>query len=419
MVRAKWGWKPSHIVIAAVMVLSTLIPLLKAQPASAAILPEREIKMSSSANGATGVTYHVEFNIGTSTAIQGIVVDFCSNTPIIGDTTCTKTAGLVPDLNGAGSVTVSGQSSTAGGNLSTFTSATVGGTNDSQLTLNAASAVSMTAGTAAFFDITTVTNPTNVNTAFFARIYTFATDTASNAYTVASPGTYVDAGGIALSTAAQITVTAKVAERLVFCVYTTGDGNDCDNNAGSAINLGDTNGVLSPSGAFVNAFSTVAGADNDTGTRFSITTNASFNAIVRMTGTTLTSGSNTITANTAATASSPGNEQFGLCLYEQSGGAGNLSIDTLYDGDSAGNTSTACSGTTNTAGGGSTGGDNSAAFAFDSSGSGTTSLYGDEIATKPAGDFSTARLSFLGNISNTTEAGIYTTTLTFIATGTY
>jgi hypothetical protein len=197
-----------------------------------------------------------------------------------------------------------------------------------------------------------------------------------------------------------------VQERLVFCVYTTGVGDDCvgGDETGNAIILGDTNGVLDPGGAFVNKEA-----------KFSVTTNATSNAVVNIKGTTLTSGGNSITANTAATASVPGSEQFGLCVY-QSAGTG-MTIDTLYDGDLAGNTSTDCTGTTDTAGTGTPGGDNSAEFAFDTAS--TTGTYGDTIVTKPAGAYSTATFAFIGNISNTTEAGIYTTVLTFIATGSY
>jgi hypothetical protein len=229
-----------------------------------------------------------------------------------------------------------------------------------------------------------------------------------------------------MSTAAQITVTAKVAERIVFCVYTTGDSDSCGENAGTgddksgtAITLGDNNGVLSPAGPFVSAYN--ATPTPDEGTRFSITTNASQGATVRLKGYTLATGpngtGNTITPNVAANASSPGNEQFGLCVDPD--GASGLSIDTVYDGDPTDNDFVECAATTNTAGSGNTGGAGTAEFAFDDTGTGTTSLYGDSLATKIAGDYSTGKISFIGNISNSTEAGIYTTILTFIATGVY
>jgi hypothetical protein len=366
--------------------------------ASAALLSPRLIRMSSSAQGAAATTYHVEFRFGQTGNVGGIVVDFCDNSPIIGDTTCTNPTGF------SSGTTVTAQSNGAGADISTFTTVTAEGNG---VSISNATPVNMTATNVdVSFDITNVTNPTTANHTFYARIYTFATQAAAQAYTIATPGTYLDAGGIALSTAEQITITSRVQERLVFCVYTSGAGDNCTggDETGNAIILGDTNGVLDPTGPYVNKDA-----------KFSITTNAQSNAVVNVKGTTLTSGGNTIDANATATASNAGTEQFGLCVY-QSAGSG-MTIDTLYDGDLAGNTSTDCTGTTDTAGTGTPGGNNNSEFAFDTAS--TTGTYGDTIVTKPAGNYSTGTFAFIGNIANTTEAGIYTTVLTFIATGSY
>jgi hypothetical protein len=409
-------WKFGRILVAAVLVAATVLPLVHTPKAQAAILTNREIKMSSSATSATSTTYHVEFDVGSTTAIQGIVVAFCANTPIIGDTTCSTATGL--DLNGAGSVAVSGQSGAGAGlvNLSTFTTATMLDS-DRTISLTAASAVTPSAvGDTAYFDITTVTNPSTLGS-FYARIYTYATNTAANNYSAATPGTYVDAGGVALSTAAQITVTAKVAERIIFCVYTDStdpdyNDNDCDSQQGTGVSLGDTNGVLDPSGPFV-----------DKNAKYTITTNASQGAIIRLKGTTLTKGGDTITAigSTPTTTNTGGTEQFGLCSYRLTSTTSGLTVDEVYNGGTA--SETACGTTSQTAGTGSTGGTGSptqAEFAFDTNATdGTGSLYGDTLATKTAGNYSTGIIAFVGNISNSTEAGIYTTLLTFIATGTY
>lgn len=396
-------WKPSRILVAFLLFFATALPIFSTENADAAILPNRLIRISSSAASATSVTYHVEFDVGSSGNVQGIVIDFCDETPIIGDTTCSAPAGF--DLTGGSTVAVSGQSDGTGGtaNLSTFTTAAAANSGRT-LTLTAAAPVSLTANDTAYFDITTVTNPNTTNEAFFARIYTYATSAAASGYSVATPGAYVDAGGVALSTAQQITVTAKVAERLVFCVYTIGVGDNCEggDESGSNVVLGDDNGVLSPLGPFVNREA-----------KYSITTNASGDAVVTFKGATLTSGLNTIDAigATPATVTSGGAEQFGLCVFESSGSG--MTIDAVYDGGAG----SECSGTTQTAGTTSTGGDNSAEFAFDVTEAATT--YGDVLATKPAGDYSTGVLVLASNISNSTEAGIYTTVLTFIATGTY
>ncbi|MDB5186197.1 MAG: hypothetical protein JWL85_720, partial [Candidatus Saccharibacteria bacterium] len=208
-----------------------------------------------------------------------------------------------------------------------------------------------------------------------------------------------------------ITVTSKVQERLTFCVYTTGTGNNCTTKSGTAVTLGDDNGVLYPTGPFV-----------DKSAKFSVSTNSTGSAIVRVKGPTLTSGGNTITSigGTPTSVVGGGTEQFGFCAYESAASTPAMSIQTTYDGAS-GVPAGECAGTSQTAGTNTTGGQGTGAeFAYDTNTTdGTGSTYGDLLATKPAGDFSTVTMSFIGNISNSTEAGIYTTTLTFIATGTY
>lgn len=411
------------LTVAAILFAASLVPLLTRQQANAyGLVASRSITMSTSAASATSVTYHVRFDVATAGALGGIVVEFCDNSPIIGDTTCGAIAGF--DI---GTPTVSGQSDGSGTdfdgvtddcNLSALTTAAdLGNTNHTLALTDATGTGSLSVGATCFFDLTTVTNPSTANHSFYARIYTYASNTNALGYTLADPeavGPMVDAGGIALSTAAQITVTAKVQERLTFCVFTT-DGtpaNTCGATtpvSGTAISLGDDNGVLNENEAFVNKEP-----------QFSIYTNASSGAIVRAKATgTLTSGSFNITAiaagNGTGTTSSPGSEQFGFCLYESTGSL--MTIAAPYDD------TTDCAGTTDTAGNapGSGGGDNGATFAFDTTtaGENLTTTYGDVVATKPAGVFSSAIMPFMANIATTTEPGIYTATMTFIATGTY
>ena len=110
-----------------------------------------------------------------------------------------------------------------------------------------------------------------------------------------------------------------------------------------------------------------------------------------------------------AAASSAGTEQFGMCLF-QSTGAGLTLPNATYSNAN-------CNTTTQTSGTGSTGGVGTAQFGFNTTN--TLGANGDTIATKPAGSSSTATMAFVGNVAYTTEAGIYQTTLTYIATGQY
>lgn len=368
---------------------------------SALQVSDRYIKMSSSANGSLaagqGVSYEVGFEVETTGNIQGVVVDFCSNTPIIGDS-CTAPTGFT-----VGTPTVA----TSGGANVGLSGSWTAASNNSGRTLSITNGTggSVSANTDVIFTLSTATNPTNVNTTFYARILTFATTGDVTTWLGTANGSstagVVDSGGVALSTAAQITVTAKVQETLTFCVYT--DATLCA-NGGTAVGLGDTNGVLSTSGPFV-----------DKTTKYDIATNASSGAVVRFKAGLPTSGGNTLaTISTTGAASSAGTTQFGLCSYVASGA--NLTIDTVYDG-AAGAPAAECSGTTQSAGTGTPGGHNSALFAFDTTAAGTT--FGDDLATATAGPTSTGRIAYIGNVSATQPAGIYVSTFNFIATGTY
>ncbi|HSW80570.1 MAG TPA: hypothetical protein VLG47_07375, partial [Candidatus Saccharimonadales bacterium] len=109
--------------------------------------------------------------------------------------------------------------------------------------------------------------------------------------------------------------------------------------------------------------------------------------------------------------STPGTSQFGLCTYEATGT--NLTPNSNYDGSNAGPT---CASTTQTAGTGGTGGDGSSKFAFRTQ---AQSTFGDTIASEAAGTTSQGVIAFLGNVSTSQTAGIYSSNLIFIATGTY
>lgn len=405
------------LTLAALLFLASLVPLLTLQTADAyALLGPRAIKMSDSAGAATNVTYEVSFDVTTAGNVGGIVVTFCQGSPIIGDTTCVVPAGF--DLNGSG---IANLSSGAGNvDLTGFTGATSdldssGATTHNTLILTNGTPDATAASDTATFEITGVDNPTASNTTFYARIYTYDTNTEATGYTLANPdvaGASIDAGGIALSTANQITITSKVQERLTFCVYTTATfttttDNNCTAKSGSTVSLGDTNGVLDSAGEFV-----------DKSAYYSVTTNAAGEAAIRMKGDTLeltpacAAASCRIEAiGGTAAVTTAGTEQFGVCNYQRDGAG--LVTSAPYTGGAG----TECSSTTQSAGTGSFGGAGSATFAFDTTVANTT--YGQQIASKPAGAFSTGNLVFIGNISDTTEPGIYTTTLTFVATGTY
>lgn len=391
---------PISRTLAIVFILANLLPLATFGVAEAAYgqVSTRSIDMSNSVAGAASTSYDVTFTTATAGAIEGLVIDFCDNDPIIGDA-CTYTSGQSTVTSSATTSAVTGPSN---GTFTVYSNAS-----PLIVLVDSTASTSVVSGTVVNFTLSGITNPnysactggTVPNCTFYARVFTYTTPAGAEANTGgATIGTPTDAGGIALSTNAQITITSKVQEQLSFCVYTSA----ACTTGGAAVALGNTNGVLSSSGPYV-----------DKNTKYDISTNAAHGAIVRMEGGTLTSGSSTITAiGSTATASSAGSAQFGMCNYESSGS--NLTMSayaTYYSGG------TCQAQTTQTAGTGSTGGAGSATFGFNTTN--TLSTYGDPISADAAGGVSTGTIAFIANIPTTQTAGIYTTTLTFIATGTY
>jgi len=403
MSKVKYYKQQKYLIGAIFFATSIVVPSLATQIASAYGLPtSRSVKMSSSQISATAVKYTVTFTPSGSSTVKSLAVDFCGNTPIIGDT-CTAPAGF----------TLATPTISAGGTPAGISSWTVGALNSGRtLTLTNATGLTFASGTPVSFEINGVTNP-NTSGTFYARILTFPNDTTSNfatGYTDTNQSTNVptDAGGVAMSTADQIVIQSKVQERIIFCVYTSAASfTTC--SAVSTTNpvlLGDSNGVLS------NILPSINKA-----TKYNITTNASNNVIIRAKANTLTSGSFNINpvagGDATGAAYASGTEQYGFCTYADSGSQ----TTTGFTAQSPYNSGT-CSGTVD---GQSAGNNGTASFGFDTTtaNNNLTSTYGSPIATKTAGDFTTGVIAFLGSISNTTEPGIYTSNVTLIATGSY
>lgn len=468
----------SRFAVAVLLLLLGFTPLLSKMRVAAYDLPSaRFIQMSSSAYGTnpngdgTDVVYQVGFTTnqgGASATIGAVVIEFCQNSPIIGDT-CTAPTGFDANAHTGSNTTV--VIDPGGSAITDFQKSTTNATaNRVVLTRTGGPAAVATAQNIRVQlgnpDATSngVTNPSilqannTYNSTFYARIVTFEAEAGAFEYEAddiddaADDTDYsgtddnqtdygydahevVEAGGIALSTAEQITITARVPERITFCVFTQDDTvapNSCgtgagaaDDLGGNAVTLGNENGVLDFTGPYV-----------DKTAQYSIATNASLDVAIRARGTTLKRdpscpdgptqacsidaiGGGTVEANSVA-----GTEQFGFCSYESAGtpsaGLGGLAIEAEYDGDDGAGLADDCASTTQTAGAAPTGGvgaNGDSSFAFIEAD--VTSTYGDLFAIKEPGVFSTGVIAFVGNIALVTEPGIYTTTLTFIATGTY
>jgi len=352
----------------------------------------RSITMSSSTPSATGVTYAVTFTPVTNETHPDVLVDFCSNDPLVGDS-CTATSGT--DTPSFASAAATG-----------WTLTTIGSGRGVKLVT---STVSFTGGTPVTITITNVTNPSVSGTlgSFYGRILDYANGGAGT-NTSASPGSYVDWGGIALSTTVNISITAKVFETLSFCVYNS----SCGTAASLALGATST-GALNTGTSYVNS-----------GASYTLATNAAHSVTVTMTGQTLcsavvvnftncpTGGSTSTISAMGATAiiSAVGTSQFGMCAYN--GGNGSLTIASTYNDT----TGTHCNGiTTGTYAG-------SSLFGFNDTGSsgGTNNTAGSTVmsTTGPLAS-TTGNFTFLGNIASTTPAGIYTSNLNMVATGSF
>jgi hypothetical protein len=413
-------------------VSSTLLALTyKAMPVQAGDVTSRKITMASSEENLE-TNYDIDFTIPAGTTVGAILIEFCDNNPIP-NTACVfnavgddipqvdSSAGNIATEDGTDVATLSGGMTTC-----TDISLTAPGAG-SQFLLLTCDVAEAFAGSVTFHaqinDIDNPSNatdsPTNPNAGFYARAYVYSvinpTPPTIGTGEVASPTNQVHNGGIALSTAEQLTITARVQEVLEFCVGDTSTvaatGDDCTDISGNDIDMGvlnfsalntasveDSNGFAmvrtnAVSGVVVDYFAN-NGNGNDNG-----------DAGTEVDGHLAVSGQNCDFAATAtdqcinsvgttAAALTAGTENFGMAATSVSTVGGglttNLTRDVQYDYTGANE------------------------FAFDGTGAtdrlaSSASVVDDEMLV----------LDWQGTAQITTPTGIYSTVLTFIATPTF
>lgn len=194
------------------------------------------------------------------------------------------------------------------------------------------------------------------------------TNPAAGNYTLAIGGTMADSGSVAINIIAddQVAVSGTVSESMSFSLGAT------------SVALGTLSSSAVTSGSHT----------------VTLATNAASGMVLTYSGTTLTSGANTITAMSTAAASSVGTEQFGINAKDNT--TPNVGLE--------------CSGT--------------APIAAAATGYATVDNFkfvsGETILSSAAGINSTScTISYIANILGSTEAGSYTTTLTYTATATF
>jgi hypothetical protein len=195
--------------------------------------------------------------------------------------------------------------------------------------------------------------------------------TTPGSYTIAISGSFGDAGDITVNVLSnsQVSITATVPQSLTFSV----SDNSISFGSLSAVAARHASGTANGQSTEVEAHNLIVG------------TNAANGYTMTVAGNTLTSGANTITAiGSSNTASSVGTEQFGMRMTA-SGGSGAVSAPYAAAG-----------------------------FALD------TAAFPDIVATASGSSANTTYSArYIANITSNTEAGSYTSTLTYVATANF
>ncbi len=338
--------------------------------ATAGVLGTRSSTLNNSKGAATNVTSTFLVTPGTSATIKGVKFSLCTS-PLL-SVSCASPAGATLAAATAGS-----QLKNAGAITNPYASPAYTSTTDVCFTNATGNAFNGSSDTFTF-PLQVISLPTAVNTQFYFREQTFSSADCTT--------TAVDFGGFAESTTQQLSVTASVQENLAFCV-----GNA--NPSGTCASIGTGTVTLSPSVMTTSAPS-IGNA------WMMVTTNAGTGYVITYNATSFTdTTSDTITAapSGGAALGAGGSEQFGFNLVANSGG----NFGTFGAAPTNSGAATSPYGTNNQ-------------VAYNTAGATQVASFGSPTASPQ-----TYTISYGANVAATTKAGVYTSTQTFIATGTF
>ena len=377
--------KSRYVVAALLVAFSVFVPVM----ANAAQLEDRSIQLSSSTKSATSVSYGVEFTAPTAGA-ETIVLDFCKNSPLIGQT-CDAPTGF--SASGAGV-------STSGYSLGSATASKVVVTKT----------VASTAGQTLNFTITGITNPSTSEDALYARILTYGTgDTAyTDGDTIGSPR---DTGSVALAITDGIAVSGDVLESLTFCISGEAIDDGCVGGGASAPAL--TAPTLKLGKDLGNGVVALQSDEVSTGSvHTQITTNAASGAVVRLKSSATDCGGLVragATDNTTGCGIAPA--LLSDVLDADAGAKFGVKLATATNGTVSDGAYAAANANYNTS--------NYRMNYLSGNATGVTSVYGDDFlntAGAPALN-KNMELTFGAKAANNTPAGSYSAALSLIATG--
>lgn len=357
-------------------VVAMLSTLFVAGPASAGQITARSATVGSSAGGAS-TTYTIGFTLAGSQTLGSVKFEMCDSP--LSTTSCAASATVGQASNGAsfGSATFGSMSLGSAWSIGSQTGASTSGTN---LCLTHTAASLSGAATAV---LNGVVNPAGTNQQYYLRISTY-TDTACS--TPSYPGT--DFGAVALDTTQALTVSANVQESLTFCTGTTSAPADCSAETGSAVHIGTGADNVLSSSAPSGAISSMVAA-----------TNASSGYSITYFAANLSSSSDTISSVGATPTSFPGagTAAFGINLRQ------NTSPSITNSADKTGSGSGAVATNYNTVN----------QFAFVPS---TATQVASASGPTQANVYT---VSYAAQAGNTTKPGAFSTTFTYVCTGTF
>ncbi|HPF30961.1 MAG TPA: hypothetical protein PLO25_01450 [Candidatus Saccharibacteria bacterium] len=340
-----------------VVILVIIFPIIIISPAGAEQISGRSITLSSSESNASDITYTLLTDaLPTSTTpVKSMEIKFCTSI----SESCTTPSGFSSSLSTLASQP-SGLGATSGWTVNTSTTGSLRIVNVSNSTNPSGPVSVIWSG---------VHNPQIANQTFYGIVSTYS----DSAWTTA-----IDTGSVALSTSSQIQVALSVKETLTFCTGTSITNQNCGTISGDQVNLGTGSTTATATGTSV----------------FAVGTNGVTGYSVMVTGNTLRSGGNSITAMSSGGASTVNSSQFGINLAD--------------------NNTTPAVGATKTG-----------------SGTGTATLNygtddnfrfvsGDTVASASGSTSSnTFTVSYIANIDASTPPGAYNTSLKYTATANF
>ena len=378
-----------RLLTAALFVAAFVAQVLPVQQASAAQITTRSLTLQAGATDGgskpSGVVNHFfQFTLPSSSAIGSMKFQYCTTAAaVVGGLDCDMPLGL-----STAAATIGSQAGAATG-FTTIDGSTTNGT----IIMSRASASAITPG-AASYQLQNITNPSTPNQTFHVRISTYAS--------LDGTGAAIDSGTVTASTARQLDLSGTMPESLVFCTARTVSKDaatntvpDCSTATDGAIPF---NQLFSPTDT-ATASSQMAASTN-AGSGYAITVN----------GTTLTSGSNTITPMVGA-AGSPqnivrGTSQFGMNLKANTTAISTVAVGaevapavdgTRYKGQASNGYSTVD------------------AFRFESA----NVVAASDNGGAGGSDAQIFTVSYIVNVPGNQPAGTYTSTLTYICTPTF